>query len=483
MWVAIFALFLACASAGTTYNVQRDCGAVPDNATVNTAALNACVKRASPGDTLLIPPGVFLTGQVSLTTGLTLFFADGGWLQGSANATDYGADWDYWHVVQAVGAADLTIEAASHGGGGIVGAMWQMVKSYDPVGQFFTPVSWAGVAGCIGECRPKNLALIDSPRAILKNFALKDSSDWTMLLRRSSHVVVDGLVIRGSQYWGNNDGMDIESGINITLASLDIATGDDCIALRSGNCNTMRTSWAKPLPPLSGVTIINCTLSSSSSAIKVEALFEEDHGDVSNIHVSKVTIRNSNRGVGVWQRVAGPSGGAISNLTFRDMDIETQYMDSPNWWGSGEALVVTTVPENPAQAVHGLPGIDSVLFENIVAKAEGGCLFSSRGQATTSPTALRGVVLRNVSLVITKSSPYAHPQLDFRPVDAGGGAPNTVPTLVTGLVFEGLYSGSVEGCSVSFQGPKQPYWAGPGNGGVCISGNVSLAPDFQCKTE
>jgi hypothetical protein len=358
-----------------------------------------------------------------------------------------------------------------------------MVKSYDPVTQFFSPVSWAGVAGCIGECRPKNLALIDSPRATLRNFVLKDSSDWTMLIRRSSHTVVDGLYIRGSQQWGNNDGMDIESGTNYTLMNLDIETGDDCIAMRSGNCNTMRTPWAKPLPPLSMVTVFNCTLSSSSSAIKVEALFEDDHGDVSDIHVSAITIRGSNRGVGVWQRVAGPSGGAISNLTFRDMVIETRYMDSPNWWGSGEALVVTTVPENPAQAAKGLPGIDGVVFENIVARAEGGCLFSSRGQATTSPTALRGLMLRNVSLVISKSSPFAHPQLDFRPVDAGGGAPPTVPSPVSGLIFEGLYSGSVEACSVAFEGPKQPFWAGPGHGGVCVTGNVSLAPDFQCKTE
>ena len=465
-------------------DVAADCGAVGDNATVNTATLAACVSRAGAGGTLVVPRGVFLTGTVSLLARQTLHFADGGWLQGSANASDYGADWDFWHVVQAVGAADVTIEAATRGGGGIVGAMWQMVQAYDAAHQFFTPVSWAGVAGCVGECRPKNLALIDAPRATLRNLALRDSSDWTLLLRRCSHATVDGLVIRGSQEWGNNDGVDIESGTNLTLTNLDIATGDDAIAMRSGNCNAMRTPWATPLPPLQGVLVSNCTLSSSSSAIKVEALFQADHGNVSDIAVRGVTIRASNRGVGVWQRVAGPSGGALSNLTFIGLDIETRYANAPNWWGSGEALVVTTVPENAAQAARGLPGIDGVLFENVVARAEGGCLFSSRGQGATNPAALRGLVLRNVSLVIAAAGAYAHPQLDFRPVDAGGGAPNTVPFPVYGLIFENVDGGVVEGgSSVAFEGPRQPYWAGAGNGGVCVSGQVALAADFRCTIE
>jgi hypothetical protein len=453
---------------------------------VNTRALNACAARAAVGDTLLVPPGVFLTGTVSLSAGVTLRFADGGWLQGSANASEYSADWDFWHVVQAVHAPGVRIVADSRGGkGGIVGAMWQMVKSYDAQQQFYTPVSWAGVGGCVGECRPKNLALIDSDGAELRDFALRDSSDWSLLLRRCSDLVVDGLVVRGSQQWGNGDGMDIESGTNISLSNLDIATGDDCIAMRSGNCNAMRTPWPLPLPPLSGVRMANLTLSSTSCAIKVENLFQADHGDVEDVRATNVTIYASNRGIGVWQRVAGPSGGAMRNLSFTDVTIETRWADSSNWWGSGEALVVTTIPENPAQMATGLPGIHGVLFENVVARAEGGCLFSSRGQADTSPRALEGLVLRNVSLTIVRAAanPWTHNQLDFRPVDAGGGAPNTVPALVAGLTFEGVFSASVEGgSSVAFEGPPQPTWAGPGGVGACVVGNASVAADFACRT-
>ena len=65
------------------------------------------------------------------------------------------------------------------------------------------------------------------------------------------------------------------------------------------------------------------------------------------------------------QRISGPSGGWMGNITMRNSVIETRFMFGSQWWGSGEGLVVTSVPENAAQAVVGLPGIHNVTFENI----------------------------------------------------------------------------------------------------------------------
>ena len=135
----------------------------------------------------------------------------------------------------------------------------------------------------------------------------------------------------------------------------------------------------------------------------------------------------------------------------------------------------------------GLPGIFNVSFYNIVATSEGGSLFSSRGQRTTSPRALAGIELRNVSLTIVAPHDPAsvHNQLDFRPVDDGGGAPNTVPALVAGITFEDVAGVTIaEGCSVTFAALPQPYWAGPGNVGLCITAdsdtNSTVDAGFQC---
>lgn len=118
-----------------------------------------------------------------------------------------------------------------------------------------------------GRCAPLCAAVLDG-------FELLDSSDWTTLLRRTTDVVVRRLRIMTPRDWPNGDGMDIESGSNVTLDGLNVSTGDDCIAMRSGNCNTLRTPWPAPIAPLRGVRVLNCSLESSSAAIKIENLFQ-----------------------------------------------------------------------------------------------------------------------------------------------------------------------------------------------------------------
>ena len=259
----------AAAAAVPTYNIQADCGAVGDNSTVNTAAIQACLDRAgAAGGVALVPRGVFLTGTVSIASHVTLMFADGGWLQGSWHTADYSSDWDYWHVVQAVNVTDVSILGAGPGTGGVVGALWQMVARYDATQRMLVPRPWSGVHGCAGECRPKNLALVDVARATLANFSLVDSSSWTTLLRRVSDVALADMSITGPLDWPNGDGVDVESGRNVSFTRLRIATGDDAVALRSGNCNDLRTPWPRgPIAPLVGVRITNCTLTSTSAAV------------------------------------------------------------------------------------------------------------------------------------------------------------------------------------------------------------------------
>lgn len=156
------------ACAADVFNIATSCGAKGDNSTMNTAAIQQCIDQAmahvSAGGrsaTVLVPAGIFLTGAVTLSgPNLSLVFADGGYLQGSRNASDYGLDWDWWHVVTVVNATSFT--ATGVGTGGIVGNLWQMVAGWNPSEQSYTPANWVGYGGCVGECRAKNLAVVDS---------------------------------------------------------------------------------------------------------------------------------------------------------------------------------------------------------------------------------------------------------------------------------------------------------------------------------
>ena len=48
--------------------------------------------------------------------------------------------------------------------------------------------------------------------------------------------------------------MDVESGFNVTFSNSQFVTGDDCLAIRAGNCNDMRTPW--PKDPTTGVDLV-----------------------------------------------------------------------------------------------------------------------------------------------------------------------------------------------------------------------------------
>ena len=66
---------------------------------------------------------------------------------------------------------------------------------------------------------------------------------------------------------------------------------------------------------------------------------------------SKIRIQKSNRGIGIWQRCGQ---GYLSDLSFKDIDIQTQFMPMPQFWGSGDPLVVTSIPTDAASLKSGL---------------------------------------------------------------------------------------------------------------------------------
>ena len=175
MWkVGLFASVFSTANftsafSNTEFNIESTCGAVGDNQTLNTAAIQRCIDQAvafvttSGSSATVVPSGIFLTGGVTITgPNITLLFDRGGYLQGSALPAAYSLDWDWWHVVTVVNATNFVAVAPQKHTGGIVGNLWSMVKGWNPEQQSWVPQPWEGVGGCVGECRVKNLAVVDS---------------------------------------------------------------------------------------------------------------------------------------------------------------------------------------------------------------------------------------------------------------------------------------------------------------------------------
>lgn len=508
-------------------------GVVGDNSTLNTLALQKAIDTAASlvaGAIVVLPAGVFRTGTVYLRSNTYLYFMRGAFLQGTADPTDYAVDWDQWDVVHTSNATNCGLlgdELADETSGGVVGPMWQMVAGYDAAQDQLQPVMWHGVHGCRGECRPRGVAFVDCTNVTVARVSIRDSagtrvlvvfdhrskriwlcviasarssgtrihhfalflilytppSDWSSLYRRCDNVRIANLQIRGSALWANNDGIDLESGSNYTLDALDIDVGDDGVVFAAGNTNDLNHAWpeaAGAYTPLRRVRVSNVRVRSRSSALKFEAIFQAAHGRVDDVDIRDVDVlQGTNRGLGFQQRTGGDATAALwSNVRVTNVRVHTSFGRGTNWWGAGEPLWISSVPESGTSTPLG--GIRNVTIANFTARGANAALISA-----PSGDAARGLLaaIRIVDSSFTVESATAYVSdsslvraiHDYRPIDDASRA-QWVQAPVVVVALEGtLDADAVRFERVRFafdasatQGHAPPYWttvAGGGGGG------------------
>ena len=236
----------------------------------------------------------------------------------------------------------------------------------------------SGINGCVGECRPKLVRFTDCNHVTVTGVTLRNSPDWTQLYRRCNDVLLRDITVLGSQLWGNNDGVDFESGERIRVLDSTFITGDDGIVFASGNTNPNRVS--SPGLPVRDVIVQNVTISSKSCAIKWEQIdFGKcNHGNLEDMVVNDVRIFNSSRGIGFQQR---NGVGDIRNISISNVEISTRYPIGTNWWGSAEPIWLTNVPTTIAEGAPGQLGtLANISFSNISIVSENGILLSGIGR-------------------------------------------------------------------------------------------------------
>jgi hypothetical protein len=135
------------------------------------------------------------------------------------------------------------------------------------------------------------------------------------------------------------------------ISDCKVFTGDDAIVLKS---------WYTTKQACENVTITNCILSSSSTALKIGT---ESHGDFRNIIFSNCVITNSNRGLSIVVR----DGGSVSDVLFSNIVIDCHRRHF-NWWGNADPIFILL----KNRSAGGKTGsIRNIVFENIVARGRG----------------------------------------------------------------------------------------------------------------
>ena len=288
--------------ARLTLNV-RDFGAAGNGVTKDTAAIQRALDRCGVlgGGEVFFPGGTYFCGAIALRSNTTLRLSEGTTISGAADFTDYPVTQVRWegkwipgHVglIYAIDANQISIT----GPGKIIG---------NPA-----------LGGRPTEQNPlRHPALIEFIRCRdirLDGFAAEYRLMWCIHPTNCENISIRNLNIRTTG--GNGDGIDIDSCRHVRIEGCDIATGDDCIAIKSG-----RGSEAYALmQTCEDIEITNCTLADSIFACI--GIGSETSGGIRNVRIDNCTVTHAQTfAIYIKSRVG--RGAFIEDITASSLDV------------------------------------------------------------------------------------------------------------------------------------------------------------------
>lgn len=328
-----------------------------DNATAAfRKALEACA--AAGGGIVLVPPGAYTTGAVILTDNIRLHLMAGTTLFLSQSRQDFpkGAR----AMIFAENAKNISVT-----GKGTLDGLAQYdyapMRGVDPeIGEEIAIAKAAGedMRRYYRKSSAMNtymFILNDCDNVTLEGIHVIHSPLWNVRLNDCHRVHITGVYIYSDLEKGvNADGIDICSCSNVLISDSMITTGDDAIILKS------IARKGKPANPCQNITVTNCILESSSTALGIGT---ETEADISHVHFNNCVIRNSNKGIGINVQ----DGATVSNIIFSNLTIELNRRHW-NWWGSAETCRFVLKKRTPSSR---LGVIRDVVVENILAHPRG----------------------------------------------------------------------------------------------------------------
>jgi len=396
------------------YNIV-DYGAIGDGITVNTHAIQRAVDSCARngGGKIIIPSGKFVTGSIRLFSNMEVELQAGATLAGSPANEDYLRQKDFGFdglgagsrtgILFARDAENITVDGeGTIDGRGDLFAYPDSLQTGSDFDRKYTrqgagygdpafghadgPVLWKGEYAD----RPGVMLIFSACRRVrVADIRLKQSPNWTMAFQECQDIKVRGISIDNDMSIPNSDGIDLYDSKAAVISDCVINSGDDAIALISSE----------------NVSVDNCILHSRSSGIRV-GYNVFNHHNSGNLLFNNIRIYDTNRGVGIFQRMDGD----MSSMIFSNIIIQTR-LHTGEWWGHGEPVHISAVPGLGSTTVG---RIRNVRFSHVVAVAQTGIVLYA-----SAPALLGDIVFDDFDLSIERgplSISYGG-NIDLRPVN------------------------------------------------------------------
>jgi polygalacturonase len=379
------------------FNV-RDYGATGQKSENAQAAIQRTIDACSAagGGMVYLPPGEYSSGTLELKSHIRLYIEAGATLYSIKQKEAFTRD----ALIYGDNLQNITIE-----GRGTINGQGQYVwRLNDIEDDFIRPNLDLMVA--LGKpllrAFPKKdqfgklILLLRCRDVVIRDLSLIDSPSWTIHPYGCERMVIDGLFIRSSLpegVWA--DGIDPDGCRDVRISNCTIETGDDAIVFYSMN-------WFGPALPCENITVTNCRLTSSSSAIK---FCDGNMNAVRNVTIDNCVILNSNRGIAFMNF----DGGEVSDVVISNLVIDCTRRDW-FWWGDGDPLhfnikrrsevhksIKPENDKNPAGKIR------RISISNVIAHGKGSSMCNGHPDSW-----LEDISISNFKLYITHdpSAPY-----------------------------------------------------------------------------
>lgn len=289
---------------GARGGLITDFGAVADGATVNTRAIQAAIDHlaARGGGTVVVPPGVFVSGALFLKPKVNLHLEAGAVLKCSTDMANFPVQRTRieGHFEEKFNPAlinakhcdglQITGEGTLDGAGRPIWDEFWRRRNAAPDPRNFPN---------LGVPRAR-LALIESSRGVrIEGITFKDSQFWNLHLYDN-----DGVTVRGTRFEvpddyrqaPSTDGIDIDSCRNVTVDGCFFSVTDDCIAAKGSK--GPKAMQDKSSPPVEHIRVRNCVykrgggvLTVGSEATIVRDIVVENCRIVGNVRVMTLKLR------------------------------------------------------------------------------------------------------------------------------------------------------------------------------------------------
>jgi polygalacturonase len=367
-----FLLAAACglAAAQPVFNV-KDYGASghkqDDARPAIQRAIDECGK--AHGGTVYLPPGEYTSGQLHLRSGVRVYIEAGATLYASLDGSQFDPN-----PKPALFYGEDLHDIAIEGRGTVDGQASYFRKPNDFTDYYILsnqrlmeatgkPLLRSFPSGFGKETiYPRLVLLLRCTDVRIAGLKFMRSRSWTINPYACKRLTIDGVYITSSQrdgVWA--DGIDPDGCQDVRISNSTVETGDDAIVFYSADI------WGPPVAT-ENVTVSNCRLSSSSSAIK---FCDGNAKAVRRVAIDNVVITNSNRGLAFMVF----DGGIVEDVVISNVTIETPRFEW-FWWGDGDPIHFnikrrsevdgTKKPNEPPAGI-----IRNVTIQNVIAHGTG----------------------------------------------------------------------------------------------------------------